>query len=317
MKSEKRHEMQKNELADWLGNHAETAADYFWPVAGGIIVAFAAAIGIAWYLNNRDSSSAAAWDKYYQAFGEREREPELKKVAEDQPNTAAALWALQGYADLNASKGAGLMFADRAEAKSKLQEAADSYKQVLDKSRDPFLLARAQYGMARVQESLCQPEEAKKYYEFVAKSEKDSALGKAAARDAQRMADPQTVEFLDWFSKQTPKRPSPTGHGGIPGLPPLNVPSDLPARPDISLPGNLNLDSVAPPPAGATPGAAPGGLDFPKPDNAPKGDAPAEAPKGDAPKFNPPSADPPAEAPKADAPKADAPKPEEPKKSGE
>jgi hypothetical protein len=73
MKSEKRHEMQKNELADWLGNHAEAAADYFWPVAGGIIVAFAGAIGIAWYLNTRDANSAAAWDKYYQAFAERER----------------------------------------------------------------------------------------------------------------------------------------------------------------------------------------------------------------------------------------------------
>lgn len=308
MKSEKRHELQKNELADWIGNHAEAAADYFWPIAGGVVVAFAAAIGIAWYLNNRDASSAAAWDQYYQAFSEREREPELKKVAEDQPDSLAALWARQSFADLTRSKGTFLMFTDRPEGEAKLKEAADAYQAVLSKARDPFLLNRAQFGMARTQEALCQPEKAIEYYEMVAKHEPDSALAKAAARDAERLRNPEQVELIAWFAKQQPKKPAPTGHGGIPGLPPLNVPTDLPERPDISLPGGLNLDSVAPPPT-TTPG-----IEFPKPAEAPPATTPpAEAPATDAPKTEAPKT----EAPKTEAPKAETPASETPKKTDE
>ncbi|WP_254509645.1 hypothetical protein [Anatilimnocola floriformis] len=269
MKSEKRHELQKNELADWIGSNAGSAGDYFWPVAGGIIVAFAAAIGIAWYLSNRDSASAAAWDKYYQAFSEREREPALKDVVTNEPNSLAALWAKQSYADMTRSKGANLMFVERADGETKLKEAEEAYKEILAKARDPFLVTRAQFGMARTQESLCRPERAREYYEMVVKSEKDSsgnltALGKAADREAKRLARKDQVELIAWFATQQPKKPAPTGGHGIPGLPPLNVPTDLPERPDFSIPGGLNLDSVAPPPA-----TAPGGIEFPKPADAP------------------------------------------------
>jgi len=301
MKSEKRHELQKNELADWIGNHAEAAADYFWPVAGCVVVAFAAAIGVAWYMNNRDATAAAAWDKYYQAFSEREREPELKKVAEDQPDTLAALWAKQSFADLSRSQGAQLMFVDRPEGETKLKEAEEAYKDVLAKARDPFLLSRAQFGMARTQEALCQPEKAREYYELVAKSEKDSALGKAATREAKRLAEKDQIELIAWFAKQQPKKPAPTGHGGMPGLPPLNVPTDLPERPDISLPSGLNLDSVAPPPVNAP------GIEFPKPANSPAPPA-GDSPKGDSPKT---------EEPKGEAPPPATPKSDEPKKAGE
>ena len=279
MKSEKRHELQKNELADWIGNNAEGAADYFWPVAGGIVVAFAVAIGIFWYMNNRDSASAAGWDRYYQAFSEREREPELKKVSEEEAGSLAGLWAKQSFADLTRSKGANQMFVDRPEGESKLKEAEEAYKEVLAKARDPFLINRANFGMARTQEALCQPERAREYYELVVKSEKDSsgkptALGKAAEREAKRLARKDQVELIAWFATQKPKKPSPTGHGGFPGMPALNVPTDLPERPDFSIPSGLNLDSVAPPPV------APGGIEFPKPANAP---ATPESPKSETP----------------------------------
>jgi hypothetical protein len=288
MKSEKRHELQKNELADWIGNHIEGAADYFWPIAGGVAVAFAAAVGIAWYMNNRDSASAAAWDKYYQAFSEREREPALKEVATDEPDTLAALWAKQSFADLSRSKGAQLMFVERSEGEAKLKDAEEAYKEVLAKARDPFLLARAQFGMARTQESLCQPDKAREYYEQIVKSEKDagnlSALGKAAEREAKRLAEKDQIELIAWFAKQTPKKPAPTGHG-FPGMPAMNAPTDLPERPDFSIPGGLNLDSVAPPPANA-----PGGIEFPKPADGPA--TPAAPPKGDVPKSEAPKEEP-------------------------
>jgi tetratricopeptide (TPR) repeat protein len=298
MKAEKRHELQKNELADWIGAHAEGASDYFWPIVGGVVAAFALAVGIVWYLNTRDTAAATAWDKYYQAFSEREREAELKKVADSYSDSTAAQWARLSYADMTLAKAADLMFNDRSETTTKLKEAQEAYQSVIDKARDPELLTRAQYGMARVLETNCKPEEAKKYYELVAKANKESPLSQAAARDAERMSDPKTVEFLNWFATATPRKPVPTGHGGFPGLPPLNVPTDLPERPDLSLPGPLNFE----------PGKLTEETPMPtppfkfSPDDAPKGTTP-EAPKNDA---APP-----------EAPKSDDAKPAEPKKSDE
>ena len=49
------------------------------------------------------------------------------------------------------------------------------------------LKTRAQLGLGKVYESLCMPDKAFEYYEKVAKHEKDSAIGKAAAADAKRM----------------------------------------------------------------------------------------------------------------------------------
>jgi len=312
MKSDKRHELQKNELADWLGERVEAHSDKFWPVVGGVVVAFAAAIGIAWYMGTQDAKTASAWNAYFQAYGERDREDQLKKVAETEPNTVAAMWAQQGVADLALAKAANLMFTDRPEATKQIEVAEAHYNEVLKNARDPHLIARAQYGMARLQETKCQPKEAARYYEMVAKNDKEKTLSEAAARDVKRMNDPQIVAFLEWFATQTPKRPAPTGHGGMPGLPPLSAPTDLPERPDLSLPGPLNLD-LPKTPAGDTK------LEFPKPDETPKGDAPkTEAPKGDAPKTEAPKGDAPkAEAPKADPPKSDAPKAPETKKDGE
>ena len=307
MKSEKRHELQKNELADWLGNRVETYGDYFWPVVGGVVFAFAVAVGIAWYMGSQDAKSATAWNSFYMAYGEADREAELEKVGEVDAGSPAALWALQGAGDIALSKGSNLMFTDRAEAGTHLKQAKDNYQAVLDRARDPLLLSRAQYGMAKLLETECQPAEALKYYEMVAKSEKDKALGKAAERDAKRMADPQVVSFLDWFAKQNPKRPSPLGHGGMPGMGPLSVPTDLPDRPNLSLP-SLDLDGPS-----LDPGKLPADsskLEFPKPGES----TPAEAPKTESPPAEPPAAEAPkTEAPKADEPKTDAPKPEAPK----
>ena len=54
---------------------------------------------------------------------------------------------------------------------------------------------------------MCQPDKALSYYQQVADSEKDSAIGKAAAADAKRMKDSREVAFLEWFANQTQQKP--------------------------------------------------------------------------------------------------------------
>src|SRR5439155_15598257 len=185
-------------------------------------------------------------------------------LSTEQSGSRAAWWALEAVADMNLGEGAALLYSDRVEAKKRLDAAKAAYLKV-EASGDPMLKIRARLGLAKVYESLCDPEKARSYYEQVAASDKDSAIGKAAAADAKRMKDAREIEFLAWFDKQTPKRPAPfPGMGGsVPGMP-----NDLSERPDFGLP-KLGVDQF-----GA--GGPAGGQTFPPPGSTLPATAPAE-----------------------------------------
>lgn len=264
MKAERRHELKHNELADWLAERLDTARPHLLGVALGIGILLLLVLGSAWYFGGEKAASATAWSQYFSAFDDREPQKSLSNVAAAHSGSKAAWWALLSLGDLNLGDGAALLYSDRAEAKRLLDKAAEAFKQV-EAADEPILRARARLGLAKVYESLCQPDDARKYYEMVAESDKDSAIGKAAAADAKRMKDAREVAFLDWFVKQTPKKPAPLPGvgGGVPGLP-----SSLPDRPDISPPTGIGLGDIGsanpaapapafPPPASEVPAVPP------------------------------------------------------------
>jgi hypothetical protein len=236
MKAERRHELKHNELADWLGERMEMLKPHATGVLLGIVLLAVILIGSAWYLGGKNQAASRAWSRYFQAFNDREPQKTLDAIAGDQSGSKAAWWAKLAVADMDLGKGAAMLYSDRAEATKLLQQAKDGYSRV-EAADDPMLKSRARLGLAKVHESLCNVEEAQKYYELVAKDATSPAIAKAAAADAERLKDKEEAEFLEWFAKQTPKRPAPLpGMGGtVPGLP-----GDLPSRPNIGLtPGVL------------------------------------------------------------------------------
>ena len=247
MKSERRHELQQNELADWLGEKIEAIKPYATQIALGAVLVVLVLFGLAWYFGGDDSGAARHWERYSRAMNElRDREQALQGVVKASSGSPAALWAQMMIGDQTAAEGSRALFTDRREAQTLLGKAEAAYKAVEAGAKDPQLKGRASYGLGRVYESLCKPQEAAKRYEAAAALLKDSALGEAAAADAKRMKDQEQVALLAWFADQTPKRPAPIPGlgGGIPGLP-----NDLPARPDISVPNfggpaGLNLDGI-------------------------------------------------------------------------
>jgi len=241
MKAERRHELKHNELADWLGEHLEVLRPHATGIVVGLVILAVVVLGSFWYLSGESHATSRAWSVYFDAFNEREPQKALQSVATEHSGSKAAWWALEAVGDMNLGEGAALLYSDRGEAQKRLEAAEKAYKQV-EASDDPMLKARARLGLAKLKESMCMPEEAHKYYKLVADSEKDSAIGKAAAADAARMKDSREVAFLDWFAKQTPRRPAPMPGigGGVPGLP-----SSLPDRPDIELPSTaLDLGKI-------------------------------------------------------------------------
>ena len=292
MKSDRRHELQTNVLADWLGEHLESLRPHAMPITLVAIAIVVLGLGSIWYFGSEDQTAAEAWKTYFGAFNQREPGKVLEQLADEKTSATAALWARQSIGDMNLAEGARLLFSDRTEAQKLLLKAEAAFRQVEASATEPMLKSRARLGLGKVNEAMCKPQEAEKYYAQVAESDKHSAIGMLAAKDAKRMKDQREVALLAWFDKQQPKKPAPLpgAGGGLPGLP-----SDLPERPDISPPSGLGLDKLGtglpaepapafPAPATTPPPATPEAAkpDATKPEDAKPADVKPEGAKPDA-----------------------------------
>jgi tetratricopeptide (TPR) repeat protein len=248
MKTERRHELQTNILADWIGRHLQQTQGHGKTILAVILLVVAGSIVAAILAKDRAAQSQASWNQFFVAFGQRDPEA-LEFMAKQNAGTTAGVWAQLAEADLKLAQGIGDLYRNRNNAKANLEEAEQNYLAVAQPTTDQLLRARAWFGLGQVYESTSQLDKAKEYYGKLASSAPDSALGKEAARRAETLSDPETVKWYNWFANQTPQPPTFQGlpGGGLSeglGLP--DLPSDLQNlsdRPDLSLP---NFPSVTP-----------------------------------------------------------------------
>ncbi len=293
MKSERRHELQTNYLADHLGTAVSGGKPYATYVIGGLIVAVFAALAYGFYSSQVAKASSAAWGDYYFNIGSGDAEI-FQQVAQDHPGTTAALWAKQAWADNRLLDGLDQLYTDRKAAEETINKSIDAYQEVLNKSYENDLKNRAAMGLAQSYESIGKLEEATKYYKQVAAGSQDGYAAMANGRLAW-IASGEGKSFYEWFAstKSTPASKP-------------NIPADLskpPTTPDINFSGAPTGPTATPEatavPAGETPAAPPA-----------TPTAPPEAPKNEPavpPATVPPAAEQPATQPPATPPQAEQP----------
>ena len=202
MKAERRHELQTNVLADWLAQKIEIVKPYGRLIVGAMGVLFVLA-GVWSYMANRQFlQEAVAWQEFYAAV-ERQNESQLLEVAQRYDGTEAGLWASYRLADMTYNQGARELFDDRKEANELLLTAQSKYEDVVSQAKKPFLKQRAIFGLAQSLEARNDLKNAKRWYDELAESWPDSALGNHASQAAQRLRNQES--FYDWFSDQQPK----------------------------------------------------------------------------------------------------------------
>ena len=238
MKTERRHELQTNDLADWLGKRIE----HYKPelkLAGGAVIALLVVSAVyVWFQQHKSAQSGETWGEFMQASLEQnpdEQATKFQKIATSKDNVGAdtALWAMLSEGDLDLSRGSELLFSDRELAVVELERAKKNFSQVeQDAVRNPLLLMRARFGLAQTLECLGDLAKAKEKYELIHKSSPEGELGKAADKRAKRLDDKSIGEFYAWFEKQKPRPRTRPGVGGLP----FQM-DDLPDRPDLNLPG--------------------------------------------------------------------------------
>jgi hypothetical protein len=307
MKTERRHELEHNELADRVGASMEQVAPYGKQIAAGLLAVFIIVLGYRWYAGSIRARDEKAWEGYIQAMsmrssdaagGQSLRRSKLQEVISNKNllGSPAAVWARLSLADDELERGIDHLFNNRSEGEKDLEKAQENYQLVLKEAaklsakHSSAILPRAKLGVARAMESLGNVKDALVVYKEVEKQFPVSAFKSVAQKRVAALENVKAENFYDWLQEQDTRPTVPAGKGE-PGVRPEFDPfSDDPFG-KSGPPAGLDLDSLKSP-KGILPDVDP-------PKSEPKGETPkAETPKGET---------------KAETPKAET-KPEESKK---
>jgi len=250
MKTERRHELENNQLASSLGHWVDAVRPYLNTILAGILVVV---VGISVYFVAQRRSvagNAAAWDQYFTLLSRLDR-LKLEDLGENYAGTPVGWWATCMAAELGLNEGSNQLFHDKVLAHDILRRAADRYQQVLGEAREPALLKQASFGLARVHECLGEIKKAADEYQAISTKWPDSPIALAADQRTKDLKRMQTKEFYDWFAKQDiGKRIAP--HSGMPGL---KSPFNLDILPDTPGQSGTAPGDDATPGESATPDA--------------------------------------------------------------
>lgn len=239
MKRDRRHELQENALADWLGKQIEQIKPYWQMIAGAIAATVIVYVSLSLFGGRSRQQVAVAWDGYSAALLKNDVEA-LSDVATENAGSIVGFCAMQSLGDIHLATGTRALFRDRDQAREELTQARTVYTNLLSQlgtGSDPLLRQRAMFGLAQSHEALDSVVKAIQRYEKLAAEYPDSPIGKAAKERQEELQKPDVRDFCSWFAKQTPRPIS-----RAPSDPSRPPPVDLPDDPDLSLPDEDDLD---------------------------------------------------------------------------
>lgn len=259
MKSERRHELETNELADWLGHATERVQPYLKTILAGVLVAVLVLAGRALMAGNSQKQRDESWTALFGSM--KLRDPDaVRDVAKLYPRTTAAPWAYQTAGDLGLEKGANQLLMDREAGKKFLLAAADDYQSAFRSAKDDMLRQKALLGLAQVHEALGDVAKAKEQYQKIATTWPNEPVAELANRRGEFAGRKDTADFLAWFATQKIEPNPPANQAGPK---PPSIYDDLPTSEDLKLPDledlkrTLNMEISPPAATNETPPTSP------------------------------------------------------------
>ncbi|KAA1257773.1 hypothetical protein LF1_02630 [Rubripirellula obstinata] len=240
--NDRRHELEKNELAIQLERVNKTIEPFSRLIAVVVGILIVAAIGYLFYSTQQGERRSDATLGLLQASASGDPEA-LGQVSESYPGTLAANWARVYQGNEFLGQGIQALYNDRENAAQLLGDAKNSFSNALASETDPLLQSRAHFGLARVAESMGELDEAITQYEETIKVGESEAMIKKAQDRIDSLSSPATKTFLTWFADQDFSPAEPSLPPSLPGS------GSLPDSPDMDL-GPLQLEDTITLPGG-------------------------------------------------------------------
>jgi tetratricopeptide (TPR) repeat protein len=301
MKSEDRHKMQRNELADWLAKSIEQVKPFSNLIFLVVVLILLLVGAFMWWMRQSADRDAVAWAEYDRAAVSGDPK-DLDEIGDLHAGSEVAQWAAVAAGDAYLGTGCEELFRNKSAATAALKDAVDHYRTVQEQGHTPELLERASFGLARAYEAQAGDQgdldTAIEAYQEVVDKWPDGAYSEMAARRLEDLGREETKAFYDKFAQFNPQPASPdgpgTGSAGDGSAFDINKLLDETTFPESEPAGEPDPEADQTPPGD--------GPSMPEDSEAadsapPEGDAqPAGDSTGDqAPSEEPPGADPPAD----------------------
>lgn len=157
MKSEERHRLEQNALADWLGRLMLKVRPYSTLILTAAVVGAVVFGAASWWIRSSAQGNEAAWDNFYTALGNATNSSDprpLKQLVDRYRGTAVGYWAAVVASEIHLARGTAEILSNRADAIAEIKNAQEGFSLVADECRDPRLRERALYGRGRSYEAL-------------------------------------------------------------------------------------------------------------------------------------------------------------------
>jgi hypothetical protein len=262
MKTERRHELQTNVLADRLARGADAMRPYGKIILGVVLLALLAVVVASFWSTRQRQRATQGWNEFFAGLMAGD-ESKLEKTAEEYSNTKVEDWAKLVQAEMELGQATDQLMADPPAAREKLSNAVSTYEG-LKKSSNPLVQQRATFGLGQAYESRGELAKAREEYDALVKNWPDSPYTRTAKQRSQALDKQTTKQFYDWLAQYKPETPA-SKLPGVPGIGPdfnkgldSEFPSSTSSRPgEISLPSFLDkpVDTSEKSPADETDGA--------------------------------------------------------------
>jgi hypothetical protein len=224
MKTERRHELQTNELAHSLATGLEKARPYVKQVVICVVAVVALIVVVAFIRAQSATRHAEAWQAYFDANVDSGTDANtiqerLSAAAKRFPGTEMADRALLDIADDKFRQGAIQMSQDKKEASKHFRAAEAEYAKIQEETKSADVRNVASYALGQTHEMLSDVDKAIEEYEKVT-----GTLAELAKKRVEALKKEDTREFYEWYATAIPKpRPTPSGPGKPGALMPFEV----------------------------------------------------------------------------------------------
>jgi hypothetical protein len=237
MKTERRHDLETNELARRATVWIEKVKPYSAQIVGVVVVLLGFWVVSSIWGSVSSSQDEAAWDAYDLALTSSDLEmTNMQQVANNElyENSPVQEWAFAAWADRQLYIASREYLSDRSLAMDRLGRVEAIYEEVAANASDDQLRNRARFGLGRVYEIQNKLEQAREQFDQV-----QGDLQPLARLYSDRLLTPEAKETYAWLSTAELPRRSKSAAGESGSRPNFDA-----ILPDATEGGELNVKTL-------------------------------------------------------------------------